>query len=274
MLGNEMDRLKEIIDAISSDEQSQLAALIKAIGTADLCDSEGYSLLHWAAQYGALRCFRLLCDAGAPIDALDVDGNSPAMIAAAYGHDTMLAELIARGARILTRPDGHSALHAAAADGKIECVRQLISAIPDSINEQDNNGVGRTPLHWACQEGHTRVVEELICAGADLEAISHYEFTPLRIAASEGHIDVIRALITAGADVNRQVRCDDGSFSGSALHAAVAWQRYDVAKHLISCGADVTLADEDGRTALDHAADTKDAILIQLLRESNVKRGT
>lgn len=260
-----MNDLEDMMVAIFNDDDAQLRELIAKSGTGDMCDSSLYTLLHWSAQCGSHKCVKLLCNTGARVDAIDTEGNSPSIIAAAYGYDSILAYLIARGARRLRRPDGYSALHAAAAIGCVACVRRLVSLIPDSINEQDGNGVGRSPLHWACQEGHVDVVEELLSAGADLEIVSDGEFTPLKIAAAEGHVDVVRSLVRAGVDVNRRVQREDGSLSGTALHDAVIWERHDVAKALIASGADLTLPDDKGKTVRDYAADTKNTALIALL---------
>jgi ankyrin repeat protein len=57
-------------------------------------------------------------------------------------------------------------------------VRRLLSVGAD-VNAKDNLGV--TPLHWACEKGHVRVVNELQEHGADIEVKSR---TGYRLYAS------------------------------------------------------------------------------------------
>ena len=48
----------------------------------------------------------------------------------------------------------------------------------------------QTALMWAAAEGHKKVVEVLIGAGADINHILGSGFTPLFFAVREGNIDV------------------------------------------------------------------------------------
>ena len=72
--------------------------------------------------------------------------------------------------------------------------------------------IGRTPLHWAAQKGHTDIVQALIAKGADVNATVTDGIckgqTPLHRAAENGHTDVAELLIEAGANVNAKDRYD------------------------------------------------------------------
>jgi ankyrin repeat protein len=54
----------------------------------------------------------------------------------------------------------------------------------------------------------------------------------------------------------------------TALHGAAIGKKSDAIKRLLEAGADVTLEDKTGKTALDIAEQSKDAASIQLLREA------
>jgi ankyrin repeat protein len=62
---------------------------------------------------------------------------------------------------------------------------------------------GYTALHAAAQQGQARVVEALLAAGSEVEAVTSEGLTACHLAAQLGHVEVLRRLVLAGADVNR-----------------------------------------------------------------------
>ena len=58
---------------------------------------------------------------------------------------------------------------------------------------------GRTPLHWAAEKGHTKVVEMLFAKGASVKAVDNQGCTPLRLAAGGRNYNVVRLLLGKGA---------------------------------------------------------------------------
>ena len=69
-------------------------------------------------------------------------------------------------------------------------------------------------------EAQVACVRMLLEAGANVNASDQYQMTPLHFAANCGHAKVVAALLEAGADVNRS-----DSFGMTPLHWACA--RYD-----------------------------------------------
>jgi len=126
---------------------------------------------------------------------------------------------------------------------------------------------GRTPLHWAAQDGFLGVVRLLIPAGASINAKDRLGFTPLVVAAGEGHDAVVRVLLRAGASPNFAV---SGNSRGTALHLACAWNRYNVVKTLIELSSvDINARDGNRMTPLGHAVDGDFKKLVNYL----IKRG-
>jgi ankyrin repeat protein len=76
----------------------------------------------------------------------------------------------------------------------------LLLAAGAAVNKADDDGC--TPLHGAALIGHTKVVQALLEAGADLNAAQNNPFrlTPLCVAAGNGDEAVVRQLLLAGAD--------------------------------------------------------------------------
>ena len=77
------------------------------------------------------------------------------------------------------------------------------------------NTEGWTDLHHAAYGGHREVVEELISAGADVNARNGSDRTPLHAAAHGNKPGVVEMLLVAGADVDAR-----GEFGQTPLHVA------------------------------------------------------
>jgi FOG: Ankyrin repeat len=107
----------------------------------------------------------LLVSAGP--DARDEQDRSVLMRAAEAGNLLFVAHLLDMGADTsLIDPDGHTALHLAAIDGDDGVIEMLISAGAevDALDSQN-----RTPLWYACANNYpdSAAVEVLLRAGAD-----------------------------------------------------------------------------------------------------------
>ena len=132
-----------------------------------------------------------------------------------------------------------------AASGDISSVRAKLKQGADS-NEKDAGG--RTPLHWACQEGHIEIIRLLIESGALVDASDDLGFTPLVVAAGEGNCEAVRELLMGGAHADVRVHSNS---DGNALHLACAWDRFDVVKLLVEkSNVDINARDRDGKTPL------------------------
>ena len=86
-----------------------------------------------------------------------------------------------------------------AKNGRIPTVEYLLNRnanpnIPDLTN--------RTPLHWACFYGHTKIVEMLIEHGANVNAVDDEGVCPIHVACLSCQIDIVNALSNAGADLS------------------------------------------------------------------------
>ena len=129
-------------------------------------DSDGYTLLHVAAESGRNEAMALLLEAGADPNARASDGFTPLHSAAARGHDEAVAALLAGG------------------------------AAPDAGDEHQI-----TALHFAAFEGYGDAIAALLGAGADPNARTTFGFSPLMFAADGGQGAAVATLLAAGARV-------------------------------------------------------------------------
>jgi len=178
----------------------------------------------------------------------------------------------------------YAGLHDAAARGDVAEIEQLM-AEGEKPNIQDANS--RTPLHVAAYLRQYGAARALIRLGADPNALdaqrydvitiaavnndlemltialagggnaravtSPYDGTALIAASHRGHADIVRALIAAKAPLNHVNNLGWTALleavvlgNGGANHTAVV-------EALAKAGADVTLPDRNGVTALTHA---------------------
>lgn len=130
-------------------------------------------------------------------------------------------------------------------------------------DEYDSDAVAledsKYPLHAAAREGKLEELKNLIESNPYASTASSKEFpntldesgqTPLHLATDRGHIDCVKALILVGADVNSVD--NDGI---SILQAAVIAGDKDCSCLLLLLGANPDHADLDGDTPRDSAED-------------------
>src|ERR1051325_11938535 len=183
---------------------------------------------------------KMLLDAGAGVEAANLDGETALMLAIKTGNLRTVQMLINAGANVNTVEKEHNQtplMYAAAAKKNAgEMVKLLLSKGAD---------VKPRSLSY---DWPSHISEE--------PRVQYHPFgglTALLYAARDGCYDCVEALITKGADVN--VPTPEGV---SPLMIALDNDNNDVAKLLLDHGADPGLWDWYGRTALYIAVGRKD----------------
>lgn len=186
-------------------------------------------------------------------------------------------------------------IHDAARKGDAKKVKTILSTDPKLANDRDNNG--DTPLHVAALHNQLAIAQQLLDAGADVNAKNGYGaftpedlgnilssnnhkdpislltvhgidqsdmkngYTPLHLAEfAVGHRKMAELLVSKGADVN--ARAASGA---TPLFFAVLRDQKDDAQFLLDKGANVNTPDAYGDTALSCALQLQYGSLIQLL---------
>lgn len=97
-------------------------------------------------------------------------------------------------------------------------------------NDADVNKPGWTPLHYAATGGHVPIIEYLLDQSAYIDAESPNGTTPLMMAAMYGSPEAVKSLIQAGADLTLK-----NQLGMTALDFAIRGQRPN-ARELIETG--------------------------------------
>jgi ankyrin repeat protein len=84
-------------------------------------------------------------------------------------------------------------------DGKPDLVEELVKA---GANMEARDEHGSTPLMRACMHGNTDMVRQLIRLGADVQACDDHGGSPLLFASLDGDAEAVAALLEKGAHPN------------------------------------------------------------------------
>lgn len=134
---------------------------------ADLAPDETALLAEWAKVGDALSVQRMV-EHGACVEAVDAEGTSAIMYAAAEGHIEVVKVLLMHNAQInAANNEGDTALHFAVFNNECEVVSCLLK---NGAAVDARNAVGVTPLMVAAWSGFDSLVQQLLAAGADSEA--------------------------------------------------------------------------------------------------------
>jgi len=150
------------------------------------------------------------------------------------GNKEAVRSLLARKADVnAPQVDGTTALHWAVLADDLETADLLIRA---GAKVSAANREGAMPMQLAATNGNAAMIEKLIKAGADPNALlTKYGDTPLMMAARTGKTDSIKVLLDNGAKVNAKETWGDTT----ALMWAVSEVHPTVVKMLVDRGADV-----------------------------------
>ena len=172
-----------------------------------------------ASEVGDLALVHSILDSGVDIDAVDDRGRTAVMAATHGNHPSVVQALIQAGANIHIKD-----------------------------NMRDN------PFLYAGAEGLLEILRLTIAAGADTKLVNRYGGSALIPACHHGYPDcVLELLTTTDVDIDHV-----NNLGWTALIEAVILSdggpiHQRIVQILVDHGADLSIGDNDGVTALEHA---------------------
>jgi hypothetical protein len=199
------------------------------------------------------------------------------------------AAFVPQPARAQTAPSAaeraaYTGLHRAAAAGDTAQIRKPLA---EGADPKTRDAAGRTPLHVAAFGSHYDVVRALVAGGADINALenrrydvitiaavkddvrmvklalelggnaklvtSPYDGTALIAAAHLGHAEVVKALIDGGAPLDHVNNLGWTALIEAVILGDGGARHVATVAHLVTAGANRTIADRGGVTPLQHA---------------------
>lgn len=260
-----------------------VAALLEAGAGADPAAHGGIQPLLYAIMGSHTDCVRLLLRNGASPNAEPGSGCAPLVHAIMCRQDESVQLLLQHGAT----PSAEAMLKATLA-GRADYVQSLLAAggTPKATGEFPAPGFASGPrqgtlLIAAAERGYTDIVDLLLAAGADINAVDENGRSALLRSIVNGRLTMAQKLIEAGADVTLRSRVgttalmaaarqgnlrlyqhivrkggleeDTNNYGESMLMYAAMGGHCELIRHLVSNGADIKAQAGDRATALHYA---------------------
>ncbi len=192
------------------------------------------------------------------------DPDAAVLQAASSGDADRVARALRAGADIESRDSlQRTPLLLAVTNDQVEAARLLVAmgADPDALDHQHD-----TPWLVTGVTGSVPMLEALLPATPDLALLNRFGGTSLIPASERGHVDYVRRVLETGIDIDHV-----NDLGWTALLEAVilgdggpAHQK--IVRLLLAAGADRSIPDRDGATALQHAQARGHSALARLLR--------
>lgn len=209
----------------------------------------------------AAGCLLLLTVALAAPGGMAMEDPAAAWLEALRQRDSASLGRLAAGPAVpvdATLPDGTTALMVAARQGPPALMERLVALGADVRAENTRGG---TALMYAAVAGDPATLAWLLDHGARIRERASNGWSALTIAAAKGHEAAVRLLLARGADPDKA-----DIYGGTPLIRAVEGGYGAAARILLEeGGAAVDAVDEQGATALHHAAANGDSGIVGLL---------
>jgi ankyrin repeat protein len=132
--------------------------------------------------------------------------------------------------------------------GKVERIQEILTGNPARVSEHAPDGF--TPVALAAFFSQPAAAKALIAAGADVNAAAKnpLKVQALHAAVAGRNLEIVRAILEAGGNPNAQQQA-----GFRPMHEAGGNANRALAELLLRHGADPSLTNDDGKSAIDLA---------------------
>lgn len=245
-----------LAQAIDKQDDQALQLLVKA--GADLNPKRGLSPLYSLLDKEDLRTTRTLLALGADPNRSN-GSESLLQRAIRYEKPEFVKLYLQHGASPKAAKKSYvNNLQLAMSKDDLQYTKMLIAAGAD-VNQVATNSLN-TPLMTAVQQVRPKLVDLLIRAGADVNAVNNAQETALHIATRKADKGLMTRLLDARANPNLVNRQHE-----TPLLIAVDLKNESLVDLLMRYKAKINLADSSGRTALHRAVDNQNLPIVRKL---------
>jgi ankyrin repeat protein len=228
----------EIFEACTKGNIKAVEAHIAAGADLNQLGQDQNTPLLFAITFGRLEVAKALIKGGVKLDLKNKEGNTALMTAAFLGQPEIVKALLEKGADINAKNNTGSTALASA-----ELPWELAKGILDFLSAVVHGPAGVTLDYEKIKAARPVCAQILRDAGGNAAAPAE---TPLIDAVYNEDLAAVKKLIAEGANVNMR-KADDGS---TPLHVAVFVCNIEIVKVLVAAKADVNAKNNKGETPL------------------------
>jgi ankyrin repeat protein len=241
--------------AVEHSNRDIVQALLSAGADVNARNSNGISPLMHLGENATADLVKDLLNAGANPNSVDESGMTPLLHVAENAPFQVVKMLLAAGADATAKDNQETTvLMNAAGNADVRVLKLLLSASADPGGQNEH---GETALMMAARSGRAENVKVLLGTGIAVDAKDQNGSTALLQAVTNEEPEVTKLLLEKGADVNN--KDEDGT---TALALAAGQGQPETMKILIDAGAAVDARDGEGSTPLMEVVDTENALVL------------
>lgn len=223
--------------------------------------TEGLTPVQMARQRGYPGLEAALREA---IEGPEIGNPDSALLRAAQSGDADRAALALRaGADIEVRDEmERTSLLLAVTEGQVDVARMLVAmgADADALDHQHD-----TPWLVTGVTGSVPMLEALLPADPDFSILNRYGGTSVIPASERGHVDYVRRVVETGMDLDHVNRLGWTALLEAVVFGDGGPDHQEIVRALLAAGADPSIRDGDGVTALEHARNRGHTEMARLL---------
>ena len=196
-------------------------------------ENESMASYHYAARNGLAEMVEVMAERGVKLNVTDKEGNTGIHITCEYVKHAAYSKMV-------SEEDFYRVVKAFASGG---------------VDIDEKNDYDKTALKFAIESNAKKIAAFLsgTLTGENDAAVIAAGGMTLHEAAEKGDVEAIKAIAGTGAGVNTLKDGEKHKFGGStALAVACAFLEVGAVEALLSCGADPSFKDGNGKTAVSY----------------------